>query len=115
LVRQRGNVSSPGPEPDEEWDLISLESRRVPRIVVARLRRGTDVEDAMDFAASGAHDFSSGAPQVNDRPTDPPSPEEGRRLIQELLRIEREDLRREIFTFVAEMLRIQESNRQQTH
>jgi hypothetical protein len=35
------------------------------------------------------------------------SPEEGRRLIQAFLRIERPDLREEIFKFVTEMLRAQ--------
>jgi hypothetical protein len=36
-----------------------------------------------------------------------PSPDEGRRLIRDFVRIERADLRREIFRFVAEMLRVQ--------
>ena len=42
------------------------------------------------------------------RKTSLPSPEEGRRLIQAFLRIERPDLREEIFKFVTEMLRIQD-------
>jgi hypothetical protein len=36
------------------------------------------------------------------------SPEEGHRLIQAFLRIERADLREEVFHFVTEMLRAQE-------
>jgi hypothetical protein len=38
------------------------------------------------------------------------SPEEGHRLIQEFLRIDRADLREEIFKFVAEKLRAQEED-----
>jgi hypothetical protein len=41
----------------------------------------------------------------------PPSPEEGHRLIRDFLRIERADLRQEVFRVVAEMLRVQESSR----
>ena len=36
-----------------------------------------------------------------------PSPEEGRRLFQAFVSIERPDLRKEIFNFVTEMLRVQ--------
>jgi hypothetical protein len=65
--------------------------------------------------------FFSGAPQANDGSTDPaqksssPSPEEGRSLLKAFLRIERADLRQEIFRFVTEMSKIQDRGRQQTH
>jgi hypothetical protein len=38
----------------------------------------------------------------------PPSPEEGCRLIRDFLRIDRPDLRKEIFNFVDEILRRQD-------
>ena len=41
----------------------------------------------------------------------PPSPEEGRRLIRDFLRVERPDLRAEIFNFVAKILRMQEEDK----
>jgi hypothetical protein len=41
----------------------------------------------------------------------PPSPEEGRRLIRDFLRVERPDLREEIFKFVAKILRMQEEDK----
>jgi hypothetical protein len=41
-----------------------------------------------------------------------PSPEEGRRLIRDFLRVERPDLREEIFKFVAKILRMQEEDKQ---
>jgi hypothetical protein len=58
-----------------------------------------------------------GAPQANEglmepaQNLSPPSPEEGHRLIRNFLRIERADLRQEVFWVVAEMLRVQESSR----
>ena len=42
----------------------------------------------------------------------PPLPEEGRRLIRDFLRVERPDLREEIFKFVAKILRMQEEDKQ---
>jgi hypothetical protein len=44
------------------------------------------------------------------RKTSLPSPEEGRRLIQAFVRIERPDLREEILNFVTEMLGVQNKN-----
>ena len=41
----------------------------------------------------------------------PPSPEEGHRLIRDFLRVERPDLREEIFNFVAKILRMQEEDK----
>jgi hypothetical protein len=72
----------------------------------------------MEFATAGEETltFVPGAPQANEGSPKParnlslPSPEEGHRLIRNFLRIERADLRQEVFRVVAEMLRVQESN-----
>jgi hypothetical protein len=64
----------------------------------------------MDLAAAVAETlgFAPDSSQAND--LSPPSPEEGHRLILDFLRIERADLRQEVFRFVAEMLRVQEAS-----
>lgn len=75
----------------------------------------------MELAVGVAETLDSvpGAPQVNDglaepaRRSCPPSPEEGHRLIRDFLRLERADLRQEIFRFVAEMLRVQDAGQRQ--
>jgi hypothetical protein len=71
----------------------------------------------MDSAGAVAKTLGSApdASQANDlsppSPSPSPSPEEGLRLILEFLRIERTDLRQEVFTYVAQMLRVQGAGR----
>jgi hypothetical protein len=67
----------------------------------------------MDSAAAVAKTLGSApdASQANDLSPPSPSPEEGLRLILEFLRIERTDLRQEVFTYVAQMLRVQGAGR----
>jgi hypothetical protein len=75
-------------------------------------------EDVMGFATAAAEtlNFVPGGQLANEglaepaRNLSPPSPEEGHHLIRDFLRIERADLRQEVFRVVAEMLRVQESN-----
>jgi hypothetical protein len=73
----------------------------------------------MELATVAAEtlNFVPSAPLANEGVTEParnlspPSPEEGHRLIRDFLRIERADLRQEVFRVVAEMFRVQESSR----
>ena len=54
------------------------------------------------------------APRTIDRQSDRPwrpSPEDGHRLIQAFVRIERPDLREKIFNFITEMLKAQVEGR----
>ena len=68
----------------------------------------------MGFATAGEEtlDFVPDVPQANEGSREPtrnlsrPPPEEGHRLIRDFLRIERADLRQEVFKIVAEMLRV---------
>jgi hypothetical protein len=61
----------------------------------------------MDLAVAETLGFAPDSSQAN---LSPPSPEEGHRLILDFLRIERADLRQEVFRFVAKMLRVQEAS-----
>jgi hypothetical protein len=69
------------------------------------------LEDIMGLSSAMNETLNVG--QVNRARKISASPEEGRRLIQAFLRIERPDLREEIFKFVTEMLRAQDEGTNQ--
>jgi hypothetical protein len=78
-----------------------------------------NTEAEMAFSSEGEETFSSvreetfvclpviPATQISSEP----SPEEGRRLIRDFLRVQRPELREEIFNFVAKILKIQEEDK----
>lgn len=59
---------------------------------------------------SGSAAARTASGQADCAPNTSPSPEQGRRLIEAFLRIQREDLREEVFKHLSELLRVQEGD-----